>query len=457
MKGTLVVVGDALLDRDVEGRVERICPEAPVPVLDEREHRSRPGGAGLAASLAAADGRSVTLITALGRDAAGRQLASLLEEAGVQVCDLGSGGPTATKCRFLCEGRLLLRVDNGAKAGRVGRMTRAADAALQGADAVLVSDYGRGVAASRSIRGAVAEGHAPLVWDPHPLGAEPVAGARLATPNRAEAKRLVPQVEGDEPGAAMERGHRLARRWGAEAVAVTLGAQGAALAFRDRPGVLLPAVHADGNCCGAGDRFAAAVACALADGRWLGNAVTEAVACASAFVCSGGAGAYAAEPGLRQLEQSDEDAQALVERVRGAGGTVVATGGCFDLLHAGHVAMLEAARALGDCLVVCLNSDDSVRRLKGRDRPLVHEEDRAAILRALAAVDGVIMFDEATPHAVLSRLRPDIWAKGGDYAPEQLPETETVRRWGGDVVILPYVDGRSTTRLLDDIAVRAVR
>jgi D-beta-D-heptose 7-phosphate kinase / D-beta-D-heptose 1-phosphate adenosyltransferase len=160
---------------------------------------------------------------------------------------------------------------------------------------------------------------------------------------------------------------------------------------------------------------------------------------------------------LRQLEQSDEDAQALVERVRGAGGTVVATGGCFDLLHAGHVAMLEAARALGDCLVVCLNSDDSVRRLKGRDRPLVHEEDRAAILRALAAVDGVIMFDEATPHAVLSRLRPDIWAKGGDYAPEQLPETETVRRWGGDVVILPYVDGRSTTRLLDDIAVRAVR
>jgi D-beta-D-heptose 7-phosphate kinase/D-beta-D-heptose 1-phosphate adenosyltransferase len=457
MKGTLVVVGDALLDRDVEGRVERICPEAPVPVLDEREHRSRPGGAGLAASLAAADGRSVTLITALGRDAAGRQLASLLEEAGVQVCDLGSGGPTATKCRFLCEGRLLLRVDNGAKVGRVGRMTRVADAALQGADAVLVSDYGRGVAASRSIRGAVAEGHAPLVWDPHPLGAEPVAGARLATPNRTEAKRLVPQVEGDEPGAAMERGHRLARRWGAEAVAVTLGAQGAALAFRDRPGVLLPAAHADGDCCGAGDRFAAAVACALADGRWLGNAVTEAVACASAFVRSGGAGAYAAEPGLRQLEQSDEDAQALVERVRGAGGTVVATGGCFDLLHAGHVAMLEAARALGDCLVVCLNSDDSVRRLKGRDRPLVHEEDRSAILRALAAVDGVIMFDEATPHAVLSRLRPDIWAKGGDYAPEQLPETETVRRWGGDVVILPYVDGRSTTRLLDDIAVRAVR
>jgi D-beta-D-heptose 7-phosphate kinase / D-beta-D-heptose 1-phosphate adenosyltransferase len=457
MKGKLVVVGDALLDRDVEGRVERICPEAPVPVLDEREHRCRPGGAGLAASLAAADGRSVTLLTALGRDAPGRQLASLLEDAGVQVCDLGSVGPTATKLRFLCEGRLLLRVDTGAKAGRVGPMTRAADAVLRGADAVLVSDYGRGIAASRSIRGSVARGSAPVVWDPHPLGAEPVAGLRLATPNRAEAKRLAPQVEGDELGAMMERGRRLARRWGAEAVAVTLGAQGAVLAFGDRPGVLIPAAHTDGDCCGAGDRFAAAVACALADGRRLEDAVAEAVACASAFVRAGGAAAFATEARSPQLERAGEDPRTLVERVRAAGGTVVATGGCFDLLHAGHVAMLEAARALGDCLVVFLNSDDSVRRLKGSDRPLVHEEDRAAILRALAAVDAVVIFDEATPQAVLSELRPDIWAKGGDYAHEQLPEAETVRRWGGDVVVLPYVEGRSTTRLLDDIAVRAVR
>jgi len=255
----------------------------------------------------------------------------------------------------------------------------------------------------------------------------------------------------------MERGRRLARRWGAEAVAVTLGPQGAALAFGDRPGVLLPAARANGDCCGAGDRFAAAVACALADGRWLGDAVAEAVACASAFVRAGGAAAYATEARSRQLERAGEDAHTLIERVRAAGGTVVATGGCFDLLHAGHVAMLEAARALGDCLVVCLNSDDSVRRLKGSDRPLVHEEDRAAILRALAAVDAVVMFDEPTPQAVLSELRPDIWAKGGDYGLEQLPETETVRRWGGDVVALPYVEGRSTTRLLDDIAVRAVR
>ncbi len=135
-------------------------------------------------------------------------------------------------------------------------------------------------------------------------------------------------------------------------------------------------------------------------------------------------------------------------RVRARGGTVVATGGCFDLLHAGHVSTLEAARGLGDCLVVCMNSDASVRRLKGPDRPLVPQEDRAAVLSALACVDAVVVFDEDTPEAVLERLRPDLFAKGGDYAVGELPEAAAMSRWGGEVVILPYLDGRSTTGLL---------
>ena len=133
----------------------------------------------------------------------------------------------------------------------------------------------------------------------------------------------------------------------------------------------------------------------------------------------------------------------------------MATGGCFDLLHAGHVTVLEAARALGDCLVVCLNSDESVRRLKGADRPLVGEEDRAAVLRALACVDAVLVFDEDTPERVLARLRPDVWAKGGDYEPAELPEAGLVGSWGGRVEILPYVAGRSTTALIEEVAQRA--
>jgi rfaE bifunctional protein nucleotidyltransferase chain/domain len=188
--------------------------------------------------------------------------------------------------------------------------------------------------------------------------------------------------------------------------------------------------------------------------------VAGAVIAASSFVAAGGAGRIGSPEPQRSgcLEPVEsEGAQTIIARVRAAGGTVVATGGCFDLLHAGHVRMLRAARALGDCLIVCLNSDSSVRRVKGSDRPLVPEEDRAAVLGALGCVDAVVLFDERTPEAVLERLRPDVFAKGGDYAVSELPEARLLARWGGRAVILPYVAGRSTTRLIEEAVSRGVR
>jgi D-beta-D-heptose 7-phosphate kinase/D-beta-D-heptose 1-phosphate adenosyltransferase len=193
--GPLVVVGDALLDRDLDGRVERLSPEAPVPVVDDPSERCRPGGAALAAALAAGDGgRAVVLVTALARDERGGRLAALLERARVEVVDLGLEGGTPEKLRVRADGRTLLRLDHGGAAGRPGPLTGAARRALAGADGVLVADYGRGVAGLRSVRAALAALPAgvPLVWDPHPRGAAPVAGARLATPNQAEAAELVP-------------------------------------------------------------------------------------------------------------------------------------------------------------------------------------------------------------------------------------------------------------------------
>jgi rfaE bifunctional protein nucleotidyltransferase chain/domain len=245
-------------------------------------------------------------------------------------------------------------------------------------------------------------------------------------------------------------------RWRAEAVAVTLGARGALLVRGEAPPLLFPAQPADhGDPCGAGDRFASALAALLGEGRWLPDAVAGAVEQASAYVAAGGASRFASAPLPPPVPAAPESAEQVVARVRAAGGTVVATGGCFDLIHAGHVAMLRAARSLGECLVVCLNSDDSVRRLKGRDRPLVPEEDRAAVLSALGCVDAVAIFDEDTPAEILERLRPDVFAKGGDYALEELPEAQVVARWGGQGVVLPYVEGRSTTRLLEEVALRA--
>jgi rfaE bifunctional protein nucleotidyltransferase chain/domain len=172
------------------------------------------------------------------------------------------------------------------------------------------------------------------------------------------------------------------------------------------------------------------------------------VVSAAQFVAAGGASGLHNGGVVAGAGEERSDALALAEQVRARGGTVVATGGCFDLLHPGHVSTLAAARGLGDCLIVCLNSDDSVRRLKGDGRPLQRAGDRARVLEALRSVDAVIVFDEDTPTQVLRRLQPDVWVKGGDYVEAALPEAELVRSWGGEIVTVPYLDGRSTSRLV---------
>jgi rfaE bifunctional protein nucleotidyltransferase chain/domain len=235
--------------------------------------------------------------------------------------------------------------------------------------------------------------------------------------------------------------------------------------------VVPPPVRASGDTCGAGDRFAASAAQALADGALVSEAVQIAVGDAARFVAAGAARAYTqAEPDGPAIDEADLGAElgdtappagiglaqalAVAGRTRSQGGVVVATGGCFDLLHPGHVATLQAARQLGDCLIVCLNSDRSVRQLKGPDRPLVTQDDRARLVAALSCVDAVAVFDETTPVALLSQLRPDVWVKGGDYYLDDpdsqpvLPEAQLIRGWGGQSVVVPYLDGHSTTSLI---------
>ncbi|HEY6709698.1 MAG TPA: PfkB family carbohydrate kinase [Actinomycetota bacterium] len=514
-RGPLVVVGDALLDRDLEGRAERLAPDAPVPVVDDPAEWRRPGGAALAATLVARlDGRAVVLVTALAGDEAGAALRELLELAGVEVVDLGLAGRTPEKIRVRADGQSLLRLDRATRPGRVGPLGQAGRRALAGAGAVLVADYGRGVAAEPGVRAALASlpRRRPLVWDPHPRGPAPVPGVRLATPNRAEAARFAPEVEGDTLAAVTSRARLLAERWSAAGVAVTLGARGALLVEGAGAPMVMPATATSGTAvampatgradpCGAGDRFAATAAGFLADGALPSEAVAGAVAAATSFVTAGGAATIRLHPGAATIPHPSSGphpgsgdpgtpeprfpvpgppvgerspgarttgpvvhsppdrspvahAMGLIAAVRARGGTVVATGGCFDLLHAGHVATLRSARALGDCLVVCLNSDDSVRRLKGLERPLVPEADRVAVLEALGCVDAVVPFDERTPEAVLERLRPDVFAKGGDYALTDLPEAALLATWGGQAVVLPYLEGRSTTQLMKEVVRR---
>lgn len=476
----IVVVGDVMLDVDLSGDATRLSPDAPVPVVDVSGVKRRAGGAGLVARMLAADSWPVTLVTVLGDDDAGRQLETHL--AGVRVISGPSGYASPVKTRVRAGSHPVVRFDQGCGKAPVPDISPAMLHAVEQAGVIIVADYGRGLAANPQLRDLLARlaGSIPIIWDPHPAGPDPVPGVAVVTPNLAEASKAARAVAGEhEPqDLAVHAGRILLEHWQSRAVLVTKGEQGAVLLREGRnspEAVPAPRVEA-GDPCGAGDRLAASLAVHLLAGRDLGEAARLAVRDAADFLASGGVSAFpdpatdpitsvadpASEPGSGATARRARNQSAAKRRiteplllarvVRGNGGKVVATGGCFDLLHAGHVRSLAAARELGDCLIVCLNSDDSVRRLKGRERPIIGQQDRAELLLAMECVDAVMIFDEDTPEAALERLRPDIWVKGGDYKGARLPEADLVEKWGGRCLTVPYHPARSTTGLADALA-----
>jgi D-beta-D-heptose 7-phosphate kinase / D-beta-D-heptose 1-phosphate adenosyltransferase len=423
----LMVVGDCLLDVDLDGRATRMCPDEPAPVIEDVRQTARPGGAGLAAILASRH-RPTTLVTALGADPAGDRVRELLQPH-VTLVDLGAG-QTQTKTRVRAGGRTVARLDE-ASVGEAA-LRELDPSVLEGACAILVSDYGLGLTSRPDVRAQLAG--RPVVWDPHPRGAQPVRGVTTVTPNLTEAAHFAGI---DEP---LQAARTLLQLWSPDSVTVTCGPRGAVLAVPGGTPMVIPAPQiTSADSCGAGDAFAAALTAHLGAGVALAEAVEMAVTHAADYLRGGGVA------GLQAPAPAPDD---VVADVRSRNGRVVMAGGCFDLLHAGHVSYLEAARELGDCLIVALNSDDSVRRLKGPGRPVVPEQDRARVLRALACVDAVVIFDEPTPASLLQRVRPDIFAKGGDYHASTVPEADVVRDYGGEVVVLPTLAGRSSTRLV---------
>ncbi|MGH3897471.1 MAG: PfkB family carbohydrate kinase [Pseudonocardiaceae bacterium] len=452
----LVVVGDVLLDRDISGTAERLSPEAPVPGISRAGTVERPGGAGLAALMAAQEpGWSVSLVCGIGHDAAGARVRALLQDAGVEVLDAATGGAAPVKTRIRAQDRTLLRLDDEQAPVRLGALPVAARERLGVAAAVLVCDYGRGVAAHSEVREALeaAALRCPIVWDPHPQGAVPVPGVALAVPNADEARALGGAVLGRSLAEDVRRGAELLEAWPVKQVAVTRGREGAVLvASTEGHPLAIPARPVSGDACGAGDRLAVTAAMMLGTGGLPSHAVAAAVAAATAYVERGGPETLTRPDPVRARADS---VLVQVEQVRARGGTVVAAGGCFDLLHTGHLSLLQQARRLGDILVVCMNSDSSVARLKGPDRPVVAEWERKELLEALACVDGVLVFAEDTPERVLAELRPDVWVEGGDYADRRIAESDLIESWGGHIVVVPYLEGRSTTTLIAQAAQKA--
>ncbi|WP_420706501.1 D-glycero-beta-D-manno-heptose 1-phosphate adenylyltransferase [Streptomyces albus] len=453
----LVVVGDVLLDRDIIGTADRLSPEAPVLVLADARSTDRPGGAGLAAVLAArTPGWQVTLVCGIGQDQSGANLRALLNEAGVEVINLATSGTTPVKTRVRAADHTLLRFDTNTGPLPIGPLTEPVRTRLAEAAAVLVCDYGRGITSHDDLRQALTAAAAdrPLVWDPHPKGTTPVPGTALAVPNADEALRFTGHLGPRDLAGDTARAVQLLAAWPVKQVAVTRARDGAVLvADADGHPLAVPARPATGDTCGAGDQLAVTAAMTLATGRLPSQAMAAAVEAATDYVAAGGPATLTTPPARTTPEGAAP--LELAARVRARGGKVVGAGGCFDLLHAGHLSLLEQARRLGDVLIVCINADASIRRLKGEDRPVVGERERAALLKALDCVDGVIVFDEDTPEKVLAELRPDIWVKGGDYAGRRILETDLVESWGGEVVTVPFLQGHSTTSRIRQFAHQA--
>ncbi len=377
--GPLVVCGDAFLDRDIAGSAGRLSPEAPVPVVDSAVALDRPGGAALAAALAARRPGETVLITCLGSDSRADQLRAMLQAAGVRLIDVGTSSTTMVKTRVRTADRTLLRYDTGPASSEPLALTSEGLDALESAAAILVADYGRGMSADERIR-TVLEATAarvPVVWDPHPRGGPPVPGTRLACPSGEDACQLVPDAAGNGLAGDVMRAHRLRQAWAVQHVCITRGAAGAVLVDSDDglPKVVPAPRIPVADPCGAGDQFAVTAAHWLGCGALPSEAVNAAVAEATDFLFSGGVSSWRSGQDRRAADNSGAGFE-IARQVRNSGGTVVVAGGCFDLLHAGHVALLERARSLGDCLIVCLNSDTSVRRIKGPDRPVVPAVDR---------------------------------------------------------------------------------
>jgi len=496
------VVGDLMLDGWWSGTTERMTREAPAPVVEVRTRRSVPGGAANTAVNLAALGARVRIAGVVGDDDAGRRLTELLAAHGVDTSGVVRvrGRATVAKNRVMVDDTVLLRLDDlaegDAPAASLAALAEGAVAQTAGADALLVCDYGSGTLTGAVLDALTAAPRPPLVVvDAHDLAPWARLRPDLVTPNAGETSALVgvalgDQLTGDQRVARVaDAADGVLTRSGARAAVVTLDRDGSVLlaaepigpdgtegsggaatpaapAAAGAPGQAAPpAVRhrtwarpaSERRASGAGDSFVAALTLGRACGLPLSTSLDLAQAAADVVVQRFGTSVCSTDDLVGHLDRTADSLHALDDLVRlldeerAAGKRIVLTNGCFDVLHRGHTRSLTQAKELGDVLVVALNDDASTARLKGPGRPVNPLDDRAGVLRALSCVDYVTSFGTDTATPLIERLRPDVYAKGGDYTPQMLEETAAVVAAGGQVRILDYVADKSTTAVVDRI------
>jgi len=465
-----LVIGDLMLDEYLWGRTERISPEAPVQVVDIVREDLRLGGAGNVINNLVSLGCQVHVASVLGEGHDGLWLRRRLEEklVGTEGLQFDGQRTTSRKTRILASGQQMMRFDRESRAPIDARQENAlVDFVRSHADrfdVILVSDYLKGVLTEGLLQAVIAIGkekNLPVVIDPKGNDYAKYRGATLLTPNRKETEVASGVAIVDEQSLRLAA-RTLMQRIDLETLMVTRSEEGISIFFRNGEEVHLPTQAREVyDVTGAGDTVLSLVGIGLAGGLPVSDAAAVANIAAGIVVGKVGTSTVSVEE-IREalahhaLEYDSkirvrESLRHILETERRRGKTIVFTNGCFDLLHVGHVKYLQQARRLGDLLVLGLNSDASIRRLKGANRPLINEQERAHILAALSCIDYVVLFDEDTPLELIGTLRPDILVKGGDYTPETVVGRDLVESYGGRVELIDLVDGRSTTDIIERI------
>jgi D-beta-D-heptose 7-phosphate kinase/D-beta-D-heptose 1-phosphate adenosyltransferase len=471
----ILVVGDVMLDRYLWGDVKRISPEAPVPVFHIKRRSIVPGGAGSVVLNVIGLGASVTLLGVIGRDENGSTLKRLLEDRRIEsILIEDKNRPTITKTRVLAKGQQLLRIDDentvvldeSLKAGIIENVAKE----IHQCAAVIFSDYGKGIFDTQGLTEAlidVANGaDVPVIVDPKRKNWERYSGAACLTPNTAEFEHVVGAPLGDD-NALIDAMRTTRSQYRLSNLLVTRGPLGMCLIGEDEQPRFIPSIAREVyDVSGAGDTVIATLAVGIASGQGYLDAARLANVAAGVVV-----GKLGTQPinalelkaavgmngdriggSVNQKTHSLAAANLQVQAWKALDQKIVFTNGCFDLLHPGHIHLLNEAKRCGERLIVGLNSDGSVRRLKGNKRPILSETDRAAILGALDCVDLVIIFEKDTPIELIESLEPDVLVKGSDYRPERVVGKEIVESYGGKVHLVPVVEGYSTTRLAEKVS-----
>ncbi|WP_050763911.1 D-glycero-beta-D-manno-heptose-7-phosphate kinase [Beijerinckia indica] len=473
----ILCVGDVMIDRFIEGRVKRISPERPVPVLTIDNNYLVPGGAANVARNIAALGGHCTLMGVIGDDAAGRELeskigeASQVEPALLRVTDRS----TTEKTRFVTQGQHMLRADQE-RADWILAETEAAliaafKAALPHHQAVVLSDYAKGVLTDHVLAETICAARSygiPIIVDPKSVRIERYSGATVLTPNAKEIEQAT-GIDPTDDEQAIAAGRETLLRAAIDNILITRAEKGMTLIGRDGSPTHIPAsAHEVFDVVGAGDTVVATLSLALGAGGEMEAAARLANAAAGIVVGKRGTATVTRTELLEELERetrqgllppsshilSWQTAKARISAWQRDGFKVGFTNGCFDILHAGHVSLLDFARAHCDRLIIAINSDESVRRLKGPTRPVNSEQDRAFVLAALASVDVVVIFNEDTPREIIEYLAPDVLIKGADYEVSQIVGADFVLSRGGEVLRAELVPGRSTTGIISKAAGR---